>query len=145
MANRTKQNLISLAVGFLFAIGLGLSGMTQPHKVIAFLDPWNWDPSLLFVMVGAIGIHGLAFMMLKKRASPLLDTRWHFPTRKDLTARLVIGSALFGLGWGLGGFCPGPSLTSLSSGNFLSVVFVGAMILGMLIFKKTESLLKLRD
>jgi uncharacterized protein len=140
-----KQNTVSFLVGLIFAIGLSLSGMTQPQKIISFLDPWHWDPSLLFVMVGALAVHIVAYPLVRKRKSPLLDTRWHVPTRNDITTRLILGSALFGIGWGLGGFCPGPAITSLASGDVKALLFVFAMIAGMVIFKKTESLLKLRE
>lgn len=140
-----EQNIISFAVGFIFAIGLAVSGMTQPEKIINFLNPWQWDPSLLLVMVGAIGIHIVAYPLVKKRPTPLLDTKWHVPTRKDITARLLLGSTLFGIGWGLGGFCPGPGVTSLASGDFRAALFTGAMIVGMILFKKTEPFLKLRE
>lgn len=141
----TKQNAISFAVGFIFAIGLAISGMTQPQKIIRFLNPWDWDPSLLFVMIGAIGIHIVTYPLARKKTSPLLDTKWHIPTRKDITNRLVIGSALFGIGWGLGGFCPGPGVTSLSFGDPQAILFTAAMLFGMLLFKKTEPYLKLRE
>lgn len=140
-----RQNLVAFFVGFIFAIGLAVSGMTQPQKVISFLDPWNWDPSLLFVMVGAIAVHALSYPLVKKRSSPLLDTKWHVPTRNDLTTRLVLGSALFGIGWGLGGFCPGPGVSSLAAGDVRVFAFVGAMIGGMLLFKKTERYLRLAE
>lgn len=144
-SNLVKQNLISFSVGFLFAIGLAISGMTQPQKIIDFLNPWDWDPSLLFVMMGAVGVHLLSYPIVKKRPSPLLDTKWHVPSRNDVTTRLILGSALFGIGWGLAGFCPGPALTSLFSGDVRSVLFVGAMIGGMLLFKKTETYLRLPE
>jgi uncharacterized membrane protein YedE/YeeE len=140
-----KRNGVSFLVGFIFAMGLAISGMTKPEKILRFLNPWDWDPSLLFVMVGAVGFHVLTYLLVKKRASPLLDTKWHIPHRKDVTARLILGSALFGIGWGLGGFCPGPGLTSLASGDLRAFLFVGAMIAGMILFKKTEHLLKLRE
>lgn len=138
------QNAVSFLVGFVFAIGLAISGMTQPEKIIRFLDPWEWDPSLLFVMAGAVGIHFFAYPLVRKRSSPLLGAKWHVPTRKDVTLRLVLGSVLFGVGWGLGGFCPGPGVTSLAAGDLRAWIFVGAMILGMLLFKWTEPLLRLR-
>lgn len=144
-SNFAKQNAVSFAVGFIFAIGLAISGMTQPQKVISFLNPWSWDPSLLFVMFGAIGVHLISYPLIRRRPSPLLDTQWHVPTRKDITARLVLGSALFGIGWGLAGFCPGPALTSLATGDLRVLAFVGAMIVGMLIFKRTEPYLGLRE
>ena len=136
-----QQNAASFIVGLLFAIGLSIAGMTQPQKIINFLNPWNWDSSLLFVMLGAVSVHIISYPLVKRRQSPLLDTKWHIPTRKDISLRLILGSALFGVGWGLGGFCPGPGLTSLATGNLQSAVFVGAMIIGMLLFKKTEATL----
>ena len=143
--NYAKQNLVSFIVGILFSLGLVISGMTQPQKVIGFLNPFDWDPSLLFVMVGAVGIHLVGYRFVRRRSSPLLDTKWHIPTRKDISIRLLLGSALFGMGWGLGGFCPGPGLTSLASGDSRSVIFVLAMIVGMLLFKKTEPYLGLGE
>ena len=144
-SNYTSQNVVSFIVGFLFAVGLALSGMTEPQKVISFLNPWDWDPSLLFVMIGAIAVHLISYPLVRRRASPLLDTKWHVPTRKDVTTRLLLGSALFGIGWGLAGYCPGPAFTSLATADIRSVLFVIAMILGMLLFRKTEPYLKLRD
>lgn len=143
--NLIKQNAVSFAVGFIFAVGLAVSGMTQPQKIISFLNPWSWDPSLLFVMLGALGVHLISYPLVKRRPSPLLDTKWHVPTRNDITTRLMLGSALFGIGWGLAGFCPGPALTSLATGDFRVFVFVGTMIIGMLIFKRTERYLNLRE
>lgn len=140
-----RQNFVSFAVGLLFAIGLAISGMTQPQKVIGFLNPWEWDPSLLFVMLGAVSVHMLSYPLVRRKSSPLLDTKWHVPTRQDVTARLLLGSAIFGVGWGLGGFCPGPGVTSLASGDIRSAIFVGAMIAGMILFKKTEKFLSLRE
>lgn len=143
--NLAQQNIVSFFVGFLFAIGLAVSGMTQPQKVIGFLNPWEWDPSLLFVMLGAIGVHMISYPLIRRKAHPILDTKWYVPNRKDVTARLILGSAIFGMGWGLGGFCPGPGVTSLTSGDLRSVFFVGSMIAGMLLFKKTEPYLRLRE
>lgn len=121
----------AFASGALFALGLGVSGMTKPSKVIGFLDLFGaWDASLAFVMVGAIGVHFVAQRLLTKRASPLFDTRFHLPTRKDIDRRLVLGAAIFGVGWGLGGFCPGPGLVSAASGGVSALVFVVGMTLG---------------
>lgn len=139
-----QQNVISFCVGLIFAIGLALSGMTQPQKVIGFLSLSHWDPSLLFVMVGAIMVHSLSYLLIRKRPTPLLETQWHIPTRNDLTTRLILGSAIFGVGWGLGGYCPGPGLTSLVAGDERTFVFVISMIIGMLLFKFTEPFLKMR-
>lgn len=131
-----NTDLVSLLVGFIFALGLGISGMTEPAKVVGFLDLFgDWDPSLLFVMVGAISVHFVAFQFLKNKKSPLLSAEWHLPTKRDLTPSLLMGSALFGIGWGLAGYCPGPALTSLASLDGRVFVFVGAMILGIMLFR----------
>ena len=140
-----NQNTVAFLVGLLFAIGLAFSGMTQPQKVIGFLDIMHWDPSLIFVMVGAIVVHSLSYPLIRKRKTPLLDTKWHVPTRKDITARLVIGSLLFGVGWGLAGYCPGPALSSIGTGDIRALSFVFFMLLGMLLFKRTEPYLKLKE
>jgi uncharacterized membrane protein YedE/YeeE len=140
-----KQAWAAFAVGFIFAIGLGVSGMTQPEKVQGFLDVFgHWDPSLMFVMIGAIGLHTLTYRWIRKRSSPLFSGRWHVPTKKDLTPALMIGSMLFGIGWGLAGYCPGPAVTSLAGFNFQAWLFVGAMLVGMLIFKVLDAKLKLQ-
>lgn len=121
----------AFAAGVLFAVGLGISGMTKPSKVVGFLDPFGaWDASLAFVMIGAIGVHLVAQRLITKRPSPLFDVRFHLPTRKDVDARLVLGAAIFGAGWGLGGFCPGPALVSAASGTLSALVFVGGMTVG---------------
>lgn len=134
-----KKNLVSLLVGILFAIGLGLSGMTQPQKVIGFLDIFGaWDPSLLFVMGGAVGFHMITYKLVRARKTPLLDTKWHVPNNKDISPRLITGAILFGAGWGLAGYCPGPALTALVSGHRQTILFVSAMLFGMFIFKLVE-------
>lgn len=133
------KNLISLIVGFLFAIGLGLSGMTQVQVVRGFLDiTGSWNMSLLGVMIGAISVHSFLFLIIKKRSSPLLDTKFHLPTKADLDLPLIIGAALFGMGWGWVGICPGPGLVASVGGNINIITFVISMIAGMLIFKFVE-------
>lgn len=139
-----KRNLVSFVVGLTFGVGLVVSGMTQPQKIIAFLDPWNWDPSLLFVMMGAVGVHAAFYPMIRGRATPFLDTKWHIPDRNDLTFRLLVGSALFGIGWGIGGYCPGPGITGLANGGSDAFGFVSMMLLGMLVFKKIDPFIKFR-
>ena len=139
-----KQSISSFVVGFIFAIGLAISGMTQPQKVIGFLSLADWDASLLFVMMGAVAVHALSYPLIMRRKSPILDAKFHVPTRQDVTPRLIVGSALFGVGWGLAGYCPGPALTSLASLHVQTLVFVVTMIVGMLIFNKTERYLKMR-
>lgn len=133
------KNLISLIVGFLFAIGLGLSGMTQVQVVRGFLDvTGDWNVSLLGVMIGAISVHSLLFLLIKKRSSPLLDTKFHLPTRSDLDLSLTIGAALFGIGWGWIGICPGPGLVASVSGDINIITFVISMLAGMVLFKIVE-------
>lgn len=127
-----KANAAALAAGALFGLGLGVSGMTLPAKVHGFLDVTGaWDPSLALVMVGAIGVHLVLFRAIVRRASPLFRGTFHLPSRADVDASLLGGAALFGVGWGLGGVCPGPGLVSLATGRAEAATFVLAMLLGM--------------
>lgn len=138
-----KNSLAALAVGYIFALGLGLSGMTQPQKVVGFLDLFgNWDPSLIFVMVGAIAVHFVSYRLIRSRPSPLFSAQWHVPTKKEVTKPLLLGSFLFGVGWALAGFCPGPAVTSLASFELRPLVFVISMLVGMAIFKALDKKLK---
>lgn len=123
----------SFLIGLLFAGGLGLSGMTLPSKVVGFLDLFGtWDPSLALVMVGAIGVYRVAFRISRSRARPLLADAYRLPTRRDIDRRLLGGATLFGVGWGIAGFCPGPAIVTAGSGSWLSVLFVVSMAGGML-------------
>lgn len=125
------QGLVSFVAGLIFAVGLVVGGMTQPAKVVGFLDfAGRWDASLIFVMGGAVAIHFVLFRLILRRGSPILDQKFHLPTRRDLDKRLIAGAAIFGVGWGLGGFCPGPALTSVVSGTS-AAIFVASMIAGM--------------
>lgn len=134
--------LLAFASGLVFGIGLILSGMTDPGKVIGFLDvAGNWDPSLAFVMGGAILVGFFAFRLAGKRARTFLGGDMHLPTRRDIDKRLVGGSLLFGIGWGLAGFCPGPALVSFASGVDQAAVFVAAMLGGMLIYTAADRLI----
>ena len=118
--------------------------MTQPEKVMGFLNLFGeWDPSLIFVMGGAISVHALAYRLIKKRQSPLFSLKWHLPTKKELTPALILGSILFGVGWGLAGYCPGPAITSLASFQTEPLIFVVSMLIGMQVFKWTDKVLKL--
>jgi uncharacterized membrane protein YedE/YeeE len=125
--------------GLLFGLGLLLSGMTDPGKVIGFLDLSGlWDPSLAFVMGGAIAVGIFAFSLAKKRTQSFMGGALHLPTSNQIDRRLLIGSALFGIGWGIAGFCPGPGLVSMAAGQPKAAVFVVAMFLGMVIFEVAE-------
>jgi uncharacterized membrane protein YedE/YeeE len=129
-----KPSLFALAAGAIFGLGLGVSGMTLPAKVKGFLDvTGDWDPTLVMVMVGAIAVHFVLFRLILRRRAPLFDARFHVPTRRDIDLRLLGGAALFGVGWGLSGQCPGPALTNLATGAPTALVFVAAMAAGMVI------------
>jgi len=131
------QKFIPLLAGVIFGIGLAISGMTQPQKVIGFLDIFgNWDPTLLFVMVGAIIVHFIGYKLVLKRRSPLFAVKFHVPTRQDINPRLLGGAAIFGMGWGLGGYCPGPAVTSITTGWSTVSAFIIFMIVGMFVFNK---------
>lgn len=123
---------IALASGVLFALGLVVSGMTSPAKVTAFLDVTGaWNPALVFVMAGAIAVYTPIVRLVRGRRAPIFGDRFHWPTASGIDARLVVGSALFGVGWGLSGYCPGPALVSLGGGSLEVLVFVGAMLVGI--------------
>lgn len=125
------RTLTAFASGLLFGIGLLVSGMTRPAKVVGFLDVLGaWDASLLFVMGGGIAVNLVALRWVRRRGAPLLDTELHLPTRKDIDAPLVVGATIFGMGWGLGGFCPGPALVTAASGAPVALAFVAAMTVG---------------
>jgi uncharacterized membrane protein YedE/YeeE len=125
--------------GLVFGIGLLVSGMTDPGKVQGFLDVAGaWDPSLAFVMAGAIAVGFFAFALAKQRARAFLGGAMRLPQRRDIDARLVGGSIVFGIGWGLAGFCPGPALVSLGSGEAKAAVFVAGMLAGMLAYTLLE-------
>lgn len=130
------RSFISFSSGLIFAIGLVISGMTQPHIVRGFLDFFGtWDPRLLGVMVGAIAVHATAFRIIRKRNSPLLESAFQLPTKKDIDARLILGAAVFGIGWGWAGICPGPGLVGLVSGDLRFMLFIGALLVGMKAFQ----------
>ena len=136
-----KSNIAAFICGILFSIGLGISGMTQPQKVIGFLDVLGeWDPSLVFVMGGAVISFLLLQLLIQRRFSkPMLGERFQIPSRKDFDRSLIFGALLFGMGWGLGGYCPGPAITSLGSGSLNAVMFMVAMGVGMLLADRVIS------
>lgn len=119
-------------MGVIFALGLGFGGMTRPATVIAFLDvAGHWDPSLAFVMAGAVGTYALWYRATRRSRRPLFAPAFVLPPRRDVDLQLVVGAAIFGLGWGIAGYCPGPAIVALASGASAPLVFVGAMLGGM--------------
>ena len=131
--------LVSLAVGLLFGLGLLVSGLANPAKVLAFLDiAGQWDPSLLLVMAGAVAISAAGFALAARRERSLLGLPMTLPAKPRIDPRLVVGSLLFGVGWGLAGFCPGPALVALGAGYGKAAAFVAAMLAGMLLFEVIE-------
>lgn len=131
-----KLNLASFAAGLVFGLGLIVSGMSNPAKVIGFLDlAGRWDPSLAFVMAGAIAVGVVAFALAGRRSRSLLGAPMSLPTAREIDRPLVLGSALFGVGWGLAGFCPGPAMVALGLGEAKALVFVAAMVAGMVVFE----------
>lgn len=134
-----KNRIAEFLVGLMFGVGLIVSGMTDPGKVLGFLDLAGlWDPSLAFVMGGAIAVGAVAFAAAKKRTTSFLGGAMHLPTARGIDRRLVAGSFVFGAGWGLAGFCPGPAIVSVGAGQPKAIAFVLAMLAGMWLFEWAE-------
>lgn len=134
-----KYFVSAFLTGLIFGIGLLVSGMANPDKVLSFLDiAGAWDPSLALVMGGAIAVGVIAFTLVRGRTHSLLGAPLKLPTKKDLDSRLIMGSLGFGIGWGLAGFCPGPALVAFGTGEAKAIVFVAAMLAGMGIFELLE-------
>ena len=130
--------LIALLSGALFGAGLALSGMMNPARVRGFLDIFGeWDPTLAFVMGGAVIVMGIVWTVQTRMSKPMFDIEFHLPGTRDLDPRLIGGSALFGIGWGLAGLCPGPAIASLATALVPAAIFVAAMLAGMLLFRAT--------
>ena len=130
------NKLISLLVGIIFGIGLVVSEMVNPKKVLSFLDVFgNWDPSLAFVMIGALIVSSPMFHLIKNNKKPLFTDSFNYSKNKDINNKLIIGSSLFGAGWGLGGLCPGPAISSIALLNINSMTFVIAMFVGFYLVK----------
>jgi uncharacterized membrane protein YedE/YeeE len=130
--------LAQFFIGLIFGLGLVLSGMSDPAKVLNFLDlagigSGSWDPSLAFVMAGAVAVAFVGYEWVLKRPRPLFGEKFYLPTSRELDVRIVAGPAIFGVGWGLAGFCPGPALTALGFGTRAALIFVAAMIAGMVL------------
>ena len=130
------SKIISLVSGIIFGVGLVISEMINPEKVLGFLDLFgNWDPSLAFVMIGALIISSPLFHIIKNKEKPLFADKFHYSNNKEVNNRLIVGSALFGAGWGLGGLCPGPAISSIALININSITFVFAMFFGFYLVK----------
>jgi uncharacterized membrane protein YedE/YeeE len=128
--------ILQFAIGLIFGLGLVISGMSNPAKILNFLDlaaigSGAWDPSLAFVMAGAVAVTFVGYRRIQKQPRPIFAEKFHLPTKQALDLRIVAGPAIFGVGWGLAGFCPGPGLTALGFGSFAAVIFVVAMVAGM--------------
>jgi uncharacterized protein len=133
------RGLTLFVAGALFGSGLLLSGMAQPAKVIGFLDfAGDWDPSLLFVMAGALAVYGVLFRFIVRRPAPIFAQRFEVPTNQAITLRLIAGSTIFGIGWGLIGYCPGPALVGVGARTPSALIAVAGMGVGMLLFALME-------
>ena len=128
--------VVQFVIGLVFGLGLVIAGMSDPAKVLNFLDlgaipTGGWDPSLAFVMGGAIAVTFTGFRLVLRRKQPIFGGKFHIPTATDIDARIIAGPAIFGIGWGLAGFCPGPALTALTTGGSAALIFVATMLVGM--------------
>ena len=135
-----RQKLGAFLGGALFGAGLAVSGMTQPAKIVGFFDFTHWDPSLAFVMVGALAVYAPVYRRVVGRwHKPIWSPSFSLPSRRDIDVRLVGGAALFGIGWGLGGYCPGPALTAVGAWSQEALVFTLAMVVGIAGFRISQS------
>jgi uncharacterized membrane protein YedE/YeeE len=138
-----KEKLIALFSGLLFGLGLGLSQMINRDRVLGFLDVAGaWDSTLLFVLGGAVTVTLIAFRFVLRRPQPIFAEKFNLPTKKDLDKPLVIGAAIFGIGWGICGYCPGPGITALVLGNGNPILFLVSLIAGSLTYKFYSNKLK---
>jgi uncharacterized membrane protein YedE/YeeE len=145
MSRSIQQSLAAFASGLLFGAGLVISGMTDPNKVIGFLDVLgSWNASLMLVMVGAIGVHAPVYRWLRRRSAPWLTDGFSIPARRGIDSKLLFGALVFGVGWGLSGYCPGPSLVALPGMRLGTLVFVSALMGGTVLAAKLEAALAQR-
>lgn len=135
MKKPVLHSIFALSSGIIFGLGLILAGMSNPSKVLAFLDITGlWDPSLMFVMGGAIGVGIVAFALAKKRTMAILGDVMHLPSKQDIDTKVMLGGVIFGIGWGIAGICPGPALVLLGAGSKQGIIFVIAMLIGITIY-----------
>ncbi|MBB3545231.1 MULTISPECIES: DUF6691 family protein [unclassified Rhizobium] len=136
----SSRTLVSILCGVLFGVGLVLSDMVNPARVLGFLDfSGSWDPSLAFVLGGALIPSAIAYVIKRNQSRPVFDKKFHVPASRTIDAKLLFGAGFFGLGWGLVGLCPGPAIASLATGRWEAGLFVAAMILGMFVFRAVQS------
>ncbi|HKW37657.1 MAG TPA: DUF6691 family protein [Burkholderiales bacterium] len=146
MTHAAARNASALLAGLIFGLGLAISQMVNPEKVLDFLDvSGNWDPSLALVMAGAVGVAMLAFRFVLARKQPMFESEFHLPRMTKVDRRLLIGSGVFGLGWGIGGYCPGPGIAALSGGSLEALVFVAGMALGSVLYQARGRAARLED
>ncbi|MGB7250182.1 MAG: DUF6691 family protein [Phormidesmis sp.] len=132
-----KKNILALIAGIIFGLGLGLSQMIDRQRVLGFLDlAGTWDPTLLFVLGGAVAVTAIAFRFVLRQPKPLFAGQFYLPTRKDVDWQLVTGAAIFGVGWSISGYCPGPGITALVLGSWNPVLFLLSMVAGMIVFNR---------
>lgn len=137
---RIKQNLMALVSGLVFGVGLGVSQMIDRERVLGFLDlAGAWDPTLMFVLGGAVGVTMVTFRFVLRRKHPLFDDRFHLPLKTAIDRRLITGAALFGVGWGIAGYCPGPAIASLGLGSLNPLIFIVAFAAGSLLAQAVET------
>ncbi|WP_218044236.1 DUF6691 family protein [Kiloniella majae] len=140
-SDNIKQSFVALIAGLIFGLGLIVSEMVNPAKILAFLDvAGDWDPSLAFVMGGALITAGIGYKLIFSRSRPVLSSDFLLPVKKEIDSKLVMGAALFGIGWGITGLCPGPALTSFLIGSTEIFVFLFAMVFGVFCFKTIKRL-----
>lgn len=140
MTPAVKSLVVAAIAGIIFALGLLVSGMTEPAKVTAFLDVTGaWDPTLAFVMAGAILLHAPIVRLVRRRQHPIFDAKIHWPEQRTIDVRLVAGAAIFGVGWGLSGYCPGPALVGLAGAAPGAIVFAAAMLVGIGLVRLSRS------
>jgi uncharacterized protein len=136
MQPNLKENAIALVSGLLFGLGLGLSQMIDRDRILGFLDVSGvWEPTLMFVLAGAVAVTVVAFRFILRQPHPIWANQFHLPTKKDIDIPLVVGAAIFGVGWGISGYCPGPGMTAIVVGFWNPVLFIFAFIVGSLTYK----------
>ena len=138
-----KTSFAAFLAGLTFGLGLTVSQMIDPAKVLAFLDVFgDWDPTLAFVMFGALAVTALGYRVVLRRPAPAFAPKFLVPTRSDIDVRLMLGASLFGIGWGIAGYCPGPAIAGLGLGAMKTIVFCLAMVIGMWLFRQLDAYVK---